>query len=90
MQIYFACVLLLIVFAGLVFGTDVSGKYMWTMPRKSFTQLHMTAIFLQVYNTMLRQPTKGKFLAELFVAFKARNNYFSTTIHVLVSATVKL
>ncbi len=39
---------------------------------------------------MLRQPTKGKFLAKLFEAFKARNNYFSTTIHVLVSATVKL
>jgi len=39
---------------------------------------------------MLRQPSKGKFLAELFEAFKAHNNYFSTTIHVLVSATVKL
>jgi len=39
---------------------------------------------------MLRQPTKGKFLADLFEAFKAKNNYFSTTIHVLVSGTVKL
>jgi hypothetical protein len=44
----------------------------------------------QVYNTMLRQPTRGKFLADLFENFKAKNNFFSTTIHVLVSATVKL
>ena len=39
---------------------------------------------------MLRRPTKGKFLAELFEAFEAKGNSFSTTIHVLVSATVKL
>ena len=45
---------------------------------------------LQVYNTMLRQPEKGKFLADLYEKFKAANNHFSTTIHVLVSATVKL
>ena len=44
----------------------------------------------QVYNTMLRQPTRGKFFADLFENFKAKNNFFSTTIHVLVSATVKL
>jgi hypothetical protein len=44
----------------------------------------------QIYNTMLRQPTKGKFLAELYESFKAKDNCFSTTIHVLVSATVKL
>ena len=44
----------------------------------------------QVYNTMLRQPKKGEFQAELYESFKARGNYFSTTIHVLVSATVKL
>jgi hypothetical protein len=45
---------------------------------------------LQVYNTMLRQPGKGKFLDHLFEAFRAKGNFFSTTIHVLVSATVKL
>ena len=44
----------------------------------------------QVYNTMLRQPTKGNSLADLYEKFKAKNNFFSTTIHVLVSATVKL
>jgi len=38
---------------------------------------------------VLRQPEKG-IPAELFAEFKSRNNYFSTTIHVLVSATVKL
>ncbi len=51
----------------------------------------------QVYNTMLRQPEKGKFkddfyekISTLYEKFKAANNHFSTTIHVLVSATVKL
>ena len=44
----------------------------------------------QVYNTMLRQPTEGKFLNDLYEKFKAKDNFFSTTIHVLVSATVKL
>ena len=39
---------------------------------------------------MLRQPKDGKFLSDLFEKFKDRKNYFSTTIHVLVSATVKL
>ena len=44
----------------------------------------------QVYNTMLRQPTTGKTFADLYANFEAKNNRFSTTIHVLVSATVKL
>jgi hypothetical protein len=39
---------------------------------------------------MLRQPGQGKFLCELFEAFKEKGNSFSTTIHVLVSAVVKL
>ena len=39
---------------------------------------------------MLRQPTTAGFLADLYEAFKNRKNFFSTTIHVLVSATIKL
>jgi len=50
----------------------------------------MLAISRQVYNTMLRQPKKGKFQAELYEKFESKNNRFSTTTHVLVSATVKL
>ena len=53
----------------------------------------------QIYNTMLRQPklktgeSQDDFvvkLVALYESFMARDNYFSTTIHVLVSATVKL
>ena len=39
---------------------------------------------------MLRQPTTGKFLFEPFEACQAKNNYFSTSMHVLVFAIVKL
>jgi hypothetical protein len=39
---------------------------------------------------VLRQPQKGKFLDYLYEAFRAKGNFFSTTIHVLVSAIVKL
>ncbi len=39
---------------------------------------------------MLRKPEKGKFLDYLYEAFRAKGNFFSTTIHVLVSAIVKL
>ena len=53
----------------------------------------------QIYNTMLRQPklktgeSQDDFvvkLVALYESFMAKDNYFSTTIHVLVSATVKL
>ena len=44
----------------------------------------------EVYNTMLRQPTQKQIQFDLYEKFKAKDNYFSTTIHVLVSATVKL
>ena len=45
---------------------------------------------IQVYNTMLRQPLRDEYLCDLFEIFRSRNNFFSTTIHILVSAVVKL
>ena len=39
---------------------------------------------------MLRRPGATTFLFELYDYFKQVNNVFSTTIHVLVSAAVKL
>jgi hypothetical protein len=65
-------------------------KFVLVVINADISQVLYSGPMFQIYNTMLRQPTEGKFLFELFEAFQAKDNYFSTTIHVLVSATVKL
>ena len=53
-----------------------------------FFELFFDSQALQVYNTVLRQDSVNS--PNLFKSFKEKSNFFATTIHVLVSAVVKL